>query len=142
MSFALLHHKKDAQKQLSWSVLWPQKERHCNRWRSLLPKTLTGTECVTRPRSKVTPTAAMLREGYKKTCRWRTKPVPITKRSRRAGPTILFLNRFQPLVRNEPYNGERNLSKQKHREILIRLPFHPRKSSNHYPSNLDLKFID
>lgn len=70
------------------------------------------------------------------------KPVPITKRSRLAGPTILFLNRFQPLVRNEPHNGERNLSKQKHREILIRLPFHPRKRSNHYPSNLDLKFID
>lgn len=84
----------------------------------------------------------MLREGYKKTCRWRIKPVPITKRSRLAGPTVLFLNRIQPLARNEPCNGERNLSKQKHREILIRLPFHPRKTSNHYPSNLDLKFID
>ena len=71
-----------------------------------------------------------------------TKSVSITKRSRLAGPTILFLNRFQPLGRNEPYNGERNISKQKHGEILIRLPFHPRQRSNHYPSNLDLKFMD
>ena len=84
----------------------------------------------------------MLREVYKKTCRWRIKPVSITKRSRLGGPTTLFLNWFQPLVRDEPYNGERNLSKQKHGEILIRLPFRPRKRSNHYPSNLDLKFID
>ena len=41
VSFALLRPRQHAQKQHAWSMLWPQKVRHCSSWRSLLLKALT-----------------------------------------------------------------------------------------------------